>query len=294
MTNSLPKILITGSDGQIGQALQRHTDAALFALIACSRTTLDITNKISIQEALDTYQPNLIINTAAYTAVDKAQQEPDLAQHINAQGAALLAQACQEHNIPLIHLSTDYVFDGHKDTPYLETDTTHPINIYGTTKLLGEQAIRQYCEQHLILRVSSVFSEHGHNFLKTMLRLAREKETLRVVADQIACPTYAGHIAGVIYTLIRRFQPGTYHYCDKTAVTWHEFASAIIAAAAEQEPLMVKEVLPITTTDYPTPANRPAYSVLDCQHLEQTFAIKQADWRISLPIVLQQLKGLPS
>lgn len=291
MTNSLLKVLITGADGQLGRALQHHAKANLFNLIPCSRTALNIIDEASIQQALKQHRPDVVINTAAYTAVDKAEQEKEVAERINTQGPALLAAMCQANNIPLIHISTDYVFDGKKDIPYKETDTTHPINVYGQTKLLGEQAISANHNHAIILRVSSVFSEYGNNFLKTMLRLARERDTLRVVDDQIACPTYAGHIADVIYQLISNFKPGIYHYCDRPAVTWHHFAKAIIEAAAEEETLKVKEVLPITTAEYPTPAKRPPYSALDCRLIQKTFSIEQRDWQAALPTILHHLKG---
>ncbi|MFZ2314594.1 MAG: dTDP-4-dehydrorhamnose reductase [Gammaproteobacteria bacterium] len=295
MTGYLPKVLITGGQGQLSMALQHHSQAMSVHLIACSREQLDITQQISIEQAIAEYQPDIIINTAAYTAVDKAEQDHEAALHINKSGPYWLGKICQANKIPLLHVSTDYVFDGQQTTPYQEDDETNPINYYGKTKLLGEQAIRETCEQHIILRVSSVFSEYGQNFLKTILRLASEREELRVVADQIACPTYAGHIASAIYQIIKDFKaPGTYHYCDQPAVTWHAFATAIIEEAAKHQTLAVKRIIPITTADYPTPAKRPHYSVLNCSRTQHVFAIEQADWRTTLPGILNSLKGKQS
>lgn len=294
MTGYSPKVLITGADGQLGTALKHHPLANSFHLITCSRQQLDITQQAIIEEMFEHHQPEIIINAAAYTAVDKAEQDKENAQRLNKTGPHLLAQACETHKIPLLHVSTDYVFDGQQTTPYRENDTTQPINYYGETKLLGEQMVRETCEQHIILRVSGVFSEYGNNFLKTMLRLAREREELRVVADQITCPTYAGHIAAVIYQIIKDFkEPGTYHYCDKSAVTWHAFATAIIEEAKKHSPLAVKRIIPITTADYPTPAKRPPFSVLNSDHIQTTFSLKQADWQTSLPAILNTLKGKP-
>ena len=223
MRNS-PKILITGSDGQVGSALRAHVAAKNFHLIACNRENMDITNPVSIQQAISQFSPDIIINTAAYTAVDKAETHIEEVMQVNHIGTEHLAIACKRNNIPLIHLSTDYVFDGSNTLPYRENDTANPINVYGKSKWLGEQSIREHCEQHIILRVSGVFSEYGNNFMKTILRLANERKELNIIADQITCPTYASHIANVIYSLIPNLHTwGTYHYCDAPAVSWHEF-----------------------------------------------------------------------
>jgi len=279
MKNYLPNILITGSDGQLGNALRTHAGARDFHITACSRDNLDITDPASIDQAIKQYTPDFIVNTAAYTAVDTAEKEIDQAVSVNHLGAQHLAQACAAHKIPLIHISTDYVFDGDKVTPYLEEDAVNPVNLYGKSKYWGEQAVREYCEQHLILRVSGVFSEFGHNFLKTILRLASERKELNIVADQFTCPTYAGNIAAVIYSLIKQpLKSGIYHYCDNPPVSWHEFATAIIQQAKKQRTLLVEKINAITTAEYPTLAKRPVYSVLDCNKIKRDYDITQAEW----------------
>jgi dTDP-4-dehydrorhamnose reductase len=279
----LTKVLITGGAGQLASALQHHHLASTVQMQVCSRSQLDITQVDSIQQAIAHYQPDIIVNCAAYTAVDKAEQETEQALLINHIGAGHLASACNKNTIPLIHISTDYVFDGTKGSAYQEDDRVNPINQYGNSKWLGEQAVRELCEQHIILRVCSVFSEYGNNFFKTMLRLANEKTNLRVVSDQISCPTYAGDIAGAIFQLIAASKTwGTYHYGSHDACTWHAFASAIIAAAKEKNKVMVEKVDAITTAEYPLPAKRPAYSVLNCHKIAIDYGISQPDWAVSM------------
>lgn len=290
MKNYLPKILITGSNGQLGHALLASSFAREFQIMKCGRDELDITNLTAIQDALTEFSPDIIINAAAYTAVDKAESETEQAVLANHIGAENLALACEYQQISLIHVSTDYVFDGQKAAPYREQDAVNPINFYGESKWLGEQAVREQCEKHIILRVSGVFSEYGNNFLKTMLRLAKERKELNIVADQITCPTYAGHIANAIFSLIHS-EPkwGTYHYCDKNPVSWHEFATAIIDAARQFMSLSVENINAITTAEYPLPAKRPPYSVLDCHKLEKEYGIKQSEWTSPLNKILRNL-----
>lgn len=283
----MKKILITGAQGQLAYALiqspvQHH-------LIPLSHHDLDITNNQSIQHAFQTHQPDIIINTAAYTQVDLAEQYSTQASAVNITGAKNLAIICAQHQIPLIHLSTDYIFDGKKKSPYLETDPASPINTYGTTKWQGEQAIREHCNHHIILRVSSVFGYHGHNFVKTILRLAKEKETLRIVADQTMCPTPAQAIATTLLNMIDTPHWGTYHYCGKEPITWYDFATLIVQYAKEQIPLQVKQIEPITTQEFPTPAKRPAYSVLDCTQFEKNFKINRPHWQTGLKDVINAL-----
>lgn len=281
------KLLITGGQGQLAQALANHARAAEFNLILGSHADLDISSVASIKQAVSKYQPDIIVNTAAFTAVDKAESEIEPAAQANYQGPLNLATLCKKEQIPLIHLSTDYVFDGKNSVPYHEEDSATPINFYGKSKLLGELAIREQLEQHIILRVSGVFSEYGNNFYKTILRLAKEKKELRIVADQITCPTYAGHIAEVIFTLAKNKRHwGVYHYCDAEPVSWFTFAEKIITKAREVMPLHVETVSAIAAADYPTPAKRPAYSVLDCSLLERDYGIKQQRWETSLDKLL--------
>jgi dTDP-4-dehydrorhamnose reductase len=293
----IPTLLITGGNGQLAWDLQRFVTDNTINLIACSRETLDITDPVLIQQAFKQFQPDMIINTAAYTAVDKAEQETELAFRINRDGAANLARACSDAQIPLIHLSTDYVFDGQKTTPYQENDQVNPLGIYGQSKWEGEEAVRQYCPQHIILRVSGVFGRHGHNFVKTILRVAGEREILRIVADQITCPTPAADIAATIIILAKQLYSkqkekplfGTYHYCSNAPTTWHHFAETIIEMASSLYPLQVKEIQPISTAEYPTAAKRPPYCVLDTQKIHTQFGIQPCSWRQELLEVIKHV-----
>lgn len=289
------KILITGGHGQVGQALANHERASEFQLSLYSHAELDITQVASIKRAVDQYNPDIIINTAAYTAVDKAESEIESAASVNYQGALNLATLCRKEQIPLIHLSTDYVFDGKKTTPYTPDDTAQPLNFYGKSKLLGELAIREQHEQHVILRVSGIFSEYGNNFYKTILRLAKEKKELRIVADQITCPTYAGHIADTLFTIAKNPKHwGVYHYCDNEPASWFSFAKKIIQQAKEIMPLHVEMVNAIAAVDYPTPAKRPAYSVMDCSALEKAYGIKQQRWENGLAACFEEIRHVIS
>jgi dTDP-4-dehydrorhamnose reductase len=291
MSNCLRKIMLTGGDGQLATAIKQHAMAVDFELIALSSAQLNITQKDSIQHALDHYQPDAIINTAAYTAVDKAESDIDLAMLVNSQGARLLAQACQEAAIPLIHISTDYIFDGSQSTGYKEEDPANPINQYGKSKWLGEQAIRDTHDDHLILRISGVFSEYRQNFLKTILRLAQEKPSLRVVDDQITCPTYAGDIAGaILHILNQKLVFGTYHYCSSRPVSWYGFAKYIIDAANSHKPTTLSgQLFACSTTEYPTPAKRPPHSILDCSKIHKVYQLTQPQWENGVQSVIQSL-----
>lgn len=283
MNTSLPNILITGASGQLGTALQSHPLAMSFNLIPLSRTFLDITNPDSITNAIEVYAPSIIINAAAYTAVDKAESEPEQCARINRDGARFLADACQQHQIPLIHLSTDYVFDGTAATPYKETDAVNPINVYGKTKLKGEQEIQARCDRHVILRVSGIFSTYGQNFLNTILRLARERVELGIVADQLTCPTPANAIAGALYALCNNLSHwGVFHYCSQPPTSWYEFAKAIIEEARQYRPLTVTTMNALKTHEYKTAAKRPPYSVLDCTKIKTHYGIEQPDWHQAL------------
>jgi len=283
----MTKILITGSQGQLAYELVQLANQ--HQVIALTHQQLDIINQTAVQQAFDIYQPNIVINTAAYTQVDLAEQNSEQAYAVNCTGAKNLAIACAETHIPLLHLSTDYVFNGTKNSPYQETDPVSPINTYGLTKWQGEEAIRTHCSQHIILRVSSVFGRHGQNFVKTILRLAQEKETLRIVADQIMCPTPAYAIAETLLKTINKPQWGTYHYCGSEPATWYDFANLIVQFAKEHTQLRVKQIEPITAADFPTAAKRPAYSVLDCSQFEKNFNIKRPHWQTGLKNVITAL-----
>lgn len=270
MNNSLPKLLITGGNGQLAQALLHHARNNEFHLISCARNDLDIIDASAITTAIKQFAPDMIVNTAAYTAVDKAESEINAAQLVNHLGAKNLAIACAKQQIPLIHLSTDYVFNGKKTLPYQEEDATNPINVYGKSKCLGEEAVREHCQQHIILRVSGIFSTYGNNFFKTMLKLAQSKTDLRVIADQITCPTHADDIANAIFTIAKsKTAWGTYHFCSAPSTSWHEFAETILN----------RKIKAITTSEYRTAAKRPPYSVLDCSKIKNVYGISQPSWK---------------
>ncbi|RDI44794.1 dTDP-4-dehydrorhamnose reductase [Aquicella lusitana] len=284
------KLLVTGGEGQVAQALCRHAVAGKFQIHALSHSEMDISQPSSIERVLTAQMPDCVINTAAYTAVDRAEAERGKADQANVLGAKHIAHACSKHRIPLIHLSTDYLFDGTKTAPYAEEDDVNPINHYGKSKWLGEEAVREACDSHIILRVSGVFSEHKTNFLKSILRLAQEKGQLNIVADQLTCPTYAGDIALAIFSIIEKFsQWGTFHYCSAPAVSWHAFASAIIETASRHMSLSVKKINAISTAEYPVAAKRPAYSVLDCSKIKKLYHIEQPSWQSGIERALNGL-----
>lgn len=277
------KILIVGANGQLGHELitvsNRHD------VLAVDVDKLDITDLQAVKEVVKVFKPDAVINAAAYTAVDKAESERDLAFAVNRDGPAHLAESCAEAAIPLIHVSTDYVFDGNKNSAYIEHDPTAPLGVYGESKLAGEEAVRKICVQHIIFRTSWVISSHGNNFVKTMLRLGSEREELDIVADQHGCPTSAGELArGIMHVLESgKSEWGTYHFCQPEPTTWHGFAEAIFTEARRQGvALNIQTVNPIATSDYPTPAARPGNSVMNCSHFEDTFGFKIRPWYLSL------------
>ena len=247
------KILVTGINGQVGWEVQQRGLRQGHDIVGCSRDVLDITDRQSVLSKIQDTVPDLVINCAAFTAVDKAESEEDKAYAVNRDGAAWLAEGCAAQKIPLIHMSTDYVFDGSASQPYKETDSVNPIGVYGKSKEAGEQEVRKRLPDHLIIRTSWVFGVHGHNFVKTMLRLAGERDELKVVDDQLGCPTFAGDLADGLLKIAERvreggeIQWGTYHCCGATKVTWHEFASLIVEMARNTLPLQVKRVLAIPT-----------------------------------------------
>lgn len=291
------RALLTGAGGQVAHEIARCAGARQVELLERPRAELDVTDATAIVATINALRPNLVINAAAYTAVDRAEGNPELAQAVNVDAPALLAQACGDVGIPLIHLSTDFVFDGSLRRPYRPDDATAPAGVYACSKAAGEEKVRSLLPQHLILRVSWVFGAHGHNFLKTILRLAGEREELRVVDDQQGCPTWTGDIADAIWILAEhalsgRATPwGTYHYCGRPVTTWHGFATAIVEAARRRTALKIRSVRAITTAEYPLPAPRPAWSVLDCSTLGCEFGIEQRDWRVGLDRTLDELLG---
>ncbi|MFZ3153174.1 dTDP-4-dehydrorhamnose reductase [Pseudomonas sp.] len=291
------RVLITGAHGQVGHELMRLVPAG-FEAIGLGSAELDIADAAQVTAVVERVQPQLIINAAAYTAVDRAESEPERAYAVNRDGVAYLAVAAERLGVPLLHISTDYVFAGDATTPYDEQDATAPSGVYGASKLAGELALATGCSRYMILRTSWVFGAHGNNFVKTMLRLGRERDELSVVADQQGCPTSAASIARALWTLAQQYhdsgalQWGLYHYSGMPACSWHGFAQEIFAQAHELCMLpRVPVVHGISTTQYPTPAKRPAWSVMDCSRLQQAQQITPADWRDELRAVLLELAG---
>jgi dTDP-4-dehydrorhamnose reductase len=284
-------VLVLGSSGQ----LATHLRALLPNARCCGRDSLDLGKPGSVTAAIEAMQPSAIVNAAGYTAVDKAESEPALAWRINAESAAAVALAATALAVPLVHVSTNYVFDGIKASEYVEDDATNPLSVYGATKLAGELAARALCKNSWILRVGWVFSEHGANFVKTMLRLAATRDELKVVADQRGRPTYAGDLAAVIAAIMRRPDSlpfGTYNASGGPVVSWHEFAEMIVKQAFERG--MIGRRIPvrqIATAEYPTPARRPANSALRANaELERALGIEM-DWRKGLTAALTPLRG---
>lgn len=297
----MKKILLTGVNGQVGHALQKKlSNHQVFAL---NRDQLDLSDKDAIRRVVQTIQPDLIINPAAYTAVDRAESEPDLAYAINAIALQVLAEEAAKLNAALIHFSTDYVYDGSKIENYVETDPMNPLSVYGKSKLAGELAINAVGLPHLILRTSWVYGAYGKNFLKTIIRLASERESLRIVADQFGAPTSSESIADAVTELLNSWQPleanqtGIYHFTNQGKTSWHGFSSEIVneynrlAASKSLQMLKanVENIEPITTADYPTPAARPANSTLSNQKLKQVFNVSLPSWEQGLQQVMQSL-----
>lgn len=287
------RIGVIGYSGMLGSDLFQQLNAMDFRVIGLSRPRIDITNRTMTFACLRDAAPDLVINCAAYTAVDKAEAESEAAFLINRDGAANLANVCGILNIPLIHISTDYVFDGEKKRPYSEADATNPLNTYGQSKWEGEEAIRTVLPQHLIIRTSWLYGLHGHNFVKTIIRLAQERTELKVVADQIGCPTWTVDLATTIVLIANEIAEGpsniawgTYHYCTEGEASWYHFAQAIIDQVGQYMPLELKQISPIATEDYATPARRPPYSVLDCAKIRANFAVPLHDWHDRLNIML--------
>jgi dTDP-4-dehydrorhamnose reductase len=253
------------------------------------RTELDLSDTTAITAFIKKASPDYVINAAAYTAVDKAETEKDPAYRINAEAVGELAKACKQSGAKLIHISTDYVFNGQGQYPYRPQDTTDPVNYYGYTKEVGEQLVRTNLPESVIIRTSWVYSTHGKNFVKTMLRLMQEKKELKVVSDQVGCPTYAADLAVAIMQVIQAMEAGNghyglYHYSNTGVTTWYEFARAIRDKAG-----LACSVIPITTSEYPTPAKRPAYSVMDTTALTSDYGIKMLPWEQSLERCLHSL-----
>ena len=280
------KILLAGGSGQLAQELQPILLSS-GEVIAVDRTRLDLSQPESIRQAMAQIQPDLVVNAAAYTAVDKAENEPELAHAVNGIAPGIFAEECEKRGASLIHFSTDYVFDGSRGSAYLETDITNPLGTYGKSKLAGEEAIRNAVNRHIIIRTAWVYGNYGKgNFVKTMLRLGKEREEIRVVADQIGSPTWTGDLAAAVSQIIPQIKPeifGTYQYTNSGVCSWYDFAIAIFEEAEKLGfPLKVQRVIPITTAEYPTPAKRPAFSVLSTVKISALLGTYPPHWRQGL------------
>jgi len=289
-----PKILLIGKSGQVGRDL--HPLFAQFGqVLAPDRHDFDFCRPDSVRNCVRAIRPDIIVNAAAYTAVDKAESEPELARAVNAVGPGILAAEAHELGALLVHYSTDYVFDGSKTTPYLETDPANPLNAYGKSKLEGEEALRNSGCDHLIFRTSWVYSRQGSNFLLTMLRLGREREALRIVDDQIGAPTSSGALARATAKLLKMrmrgdsTKSGTYHMTASGYVSWFGFANAIFESYPNPSDLCVRRILPIQASDYVTPARRPLNSRLDCSKLRDVLGISMPPWQEDLAEVMNSL-----
>jgi dTDP-4-dehydrorhamnose reductase len=307
-----PKILLIGKNGQVGTAL-RYSLPRLGDVTAVDREQMDLCKPDGISSLICSLRPDLIVNAAAYTAVDRAENEPELASDINARAPQIIAEAAKEIGACLVHYSTDYVFDGTKEAPYIESDRPNPLNVYGKTKLAGEQAIQDAGIPHLIFRTAWVYAHEGRNFVLTILRLATEREELRIVRDQIGAPTWSVAIAEATADVLAQIYGsqdararfggvrGTYHMTAAGQTSWYEFAKAILEeahgershaswfeAAVNHRPLVARRIVPIATSEYPTPARRPQQAVLSNTQLQGTFGLTLSNWRDELRTFFQR------
>ena len=292
------RILVAGREGQVARALLARLGPEGHAITALEPPELNLTSRASIAAAVELASPDLVVNAAAYTAVDRAEDQPDLAHAVNCTGAAWLAEAAAARGAPFVHFSTDYVFDGLKGAPYLETDATRPLGVYGATKEAGERAVLAAHPRSVVIRTAWVCSADGANFVKTMLRLAKEREELRVVADQHGAPTFAADLAAAVARMAPRLLAapagdaafGLFHLSGAPHTTWHGFTEDILRQAARRgHPL--PRLIPIATSEYPTRAHRPADGRLDCAKIGRVHGIVPADWRASLARCLDILVG---
>jgi dTDP-4-dehydrorhamnose reductase len=288
------KVLITGGNGQLGEALKRRF-APIGEIIAPGREALDLADPARIVECVRESKPTLILNAGAYTAVDRAETDVDAATAINARAPGILAEEANRLGIPIIHYSTDYVFSGTANTPYVEQDATGPLNVYGRTKLAGETAVTQVAKRFAVLRVSWLYGNRRQNFMLTMLRLARERDSLSVVSDQFGAPTWVQSVAGITRQAVDAnaqgadlsLENGVYHLSAAGKTSWYEFATAILAQTKDPQ-RRVTAVRPISTAEYKTPAQRPSYSVLNCAKIEKALGSRMASWQEQLHACLAE------
>lgn len=284
----MKKILITGSNGQLGRSLQREfADDKEIEGFYTDVDTLDLTNPDAIERMIADNDIDIVVNCAAYTAVDKAESDDLNAARINTEAVGYLARAAMKHGVKVVHISTDYVFSGENFRPYAENDEPYPRSIYGRTKLQGEGILTSFCPDAVIIRTAWLYSEFGSNFVKTMLKKGAELGKLSVVSDQIGTPTYAGDLAKAIHSIVNteEWHPGIYHFTDEGVASWYDFAKAIFRLAE-----MSVEVKPVATIDYPTPAKRPHYSVLGKSKIKNTFNLTIPYWEDSLKKCLKLMK----
>lgn len=286
------RILLTGKNGQVGNELQ-HLLPPLGTVVALGREELDLSSADAIRKTIRDVRPDIIVNAAAYTAVDRAEQDPDKAFAINGTAPAIIAEEARRTGAFVVHYSTDYVFDGTKKTPYLENDTPNPLSTYGRSKVTGENALHTSGAAHFIFRTSWVYAAHGRNFVHTILRLARERDVLKIVDDQLGAPTWARTIAETTCAALKtqyRDRSGLYHLTAAGAVTWHGFAKAILAEAKMLHPdLRMPALIPISTSEYPLPAQRPANSCLDNTKLHTTLGLATPGWPVSLAQCMREI-----
>lgn len=287
--SSKPKIIVTGANGQLGKELQEQCSSyPVFEFIFLARDDMPIQQFELVRNIFKTLQPQFCINCAAYTAVDKAEEEKELAYEVNGEAVGVLAAICLEHETRFMHISTDYVFDGQGSIPYSELSETNPVNTYGASKLQGEEQAFLYNPETIIIRASWLYSQFGKNFVKTMLRLMNEKDEINVVSDQVGSPTYAADLAEAMMKIIKmnEWKPGIFHFSNEGVISWFDLAMAIKELCAT--PCRINA---ITTDQYPTPAKRPAYSVLDKSKIQKTFGIALKDWKQSLSVCIDRIKN---
>ena len=290
------KILVVGGSGMLAQELTHCFHASEHDAVIMGRPALDLQDPNGIRKALDAGEPDLLINAGAYTSVDQAEKEPERAFLINRDGVQSLAEACQRKHVPLIHVSTDYVFDGHGTQPISEESPTGPLSVYGRSKWEGEEAIRAVCDRHLIIRTAWLYGRYGTNFLKTMLRLGKEQPAIRVVNDQYGCPTWTKDLAQTLLVLCDAVKHsgasvpwGTFHFCGAGHTTWYEFAKTIFLNVDGLDSLTVEKVEPIPTAAYPVQAIRPQFSVLCCEKIQATFGVIPPFWQDSLGACIREM-----
>lgn len=289
------KLLVIGKNGQLGWEIMRQCEKGGMDVHGVDLPEFSITEKIQVHELIEKNAPSLVINASAYTLVDRAEEEESQAFAVNAKGPGYLADVCRKAGAPLIHISTDFVFDGRKTTPYQEDDPVSPLGVYGKTKAEGEKRVRERINRHVIIRTSWLYGVHGRNIVKTVIRLAAEHKRLRFVTDQVGCPTLARDLAEAILIIARKYETnpdipfGTYHYSGKGETSWHEFAREILSLTKERISVPAKEVDPITGDEMPLPAKRPAFSVLDCAKIRNVFGVSIYDWRYSLNKIITEI-----